>query len=464
MVTLVRFAPSADTGQWRDATPALRAGDHQRPTRPLTPVTPPRSLVLSSGSRGPGRGWTRSFAFIGALGVAVLVVWALLLALLWGYAWFRLGGIDLRALDDDEQDPLGAVGASAPDDAVTVLVTMTEPRDPTRPAEPELAAPVAIVQVGGPRDHAAVLLFPVDLPVSVDEDGVESVAQVHAAGGTELLAEAIIDYTEVRLDHVVTFSVDALPRLVDVVGPIELCMPDGCREVGASQVDAGQRDEDPEVVVRTVAGAVRGVASVLEARSVVTSPIAAMRAIDVVAEEIDTDVSLRGRGLVRLAETLTTSLPISIDTVPTLRHPDTGEFVPLDEPAMVRFHHLQQGTPFEPRELTDELDAYVAGGVRVAVLNGAGVAGLAAHVEAILVAEGLRSVGTGNAPTFERDTTLVAYRPADARVETAAILLAELLGDVDLERLAQDPEFEGTPVDIVVTAGADLAREMDGQQ
>ncbi len=418
-------------------------------------MTPSRSLALSSGPRGPGRAASRALTFVGAVGVALLLVWALVLLLLWGYAWFRLGGIDLRALDD-ETAPLGAAGAQAPADAVTVLVTLTESRDPTRPVEPDLVAPVALVQVGGTRDAAAVLLLPNELQVTVDGQGEQSLDEVHAEGGTDLLAQAVIDYTEVRIDHVVSMTVDAMPRLVDLVGTIEFCLPDGCREADSAAVAAGQRDPDPEVVVRTVAGAVRGAAQAFETRSAARSPLTAKRAIDVVAEEFITDVSLRGRELVRVAETLARSVPIAVDTVPVLRNPSTGALIPLDEAAMVRFQHLRDGTPFEARELTDELSAVVAGGVRIAVLNGAGIDGLAGRVEARLIAEGLRSMGTGNAPTFDQATTVVTYTTGDARIETAAILVAELLDDARLEPVPDPLAFEGEEVDLIVTAGSDL--------
>jgi hypothetical protein len=72
---------------------------------------------------------------------------------------------------------------------------------------------VALVQTGGPRgEDVAVLLLPAQLPVSVDGDAPTPLAQVHAEGGSDLLLRTVVDYTEIDVDHVVTGSVDALPR------------------------------------------------------------------------------------------------------------------------------------------------------------------------------------------------------------------------------------------------------------
>ncbi len=387
--------------------------------------------------------------------MAGVLAWLAVIALLWMYAWFRLGGIDLRALDDDVE-PLGVAGVASPAGTVTVLVALTESRDPTRPVVPDLAAPVALVQVGGGRTDAAVLLLPLEMQLTVEGHGGMDVGEVHQSGGTDSLVQAVLDYTGVNIDHVVALTIDALPELAEIVGTIELCMPEGCRPATGAEVRESLRDSDPERVVRTVAGALRGVATVLETRSAMLSPLAAKRAIDVVATQIDTDVSLRGRELARVAGLLSTSLPLSVDAVPMLRHPVSGEIIPLDEAAAIRFQHLREGTPLQPRDLSEELESLSFAGVRVAVLNGAGIAGLAGRVEAELVAEGLNSIGTGNAPAFERELSLVTYRGGDTLVELAAIMVAELLDGAELERADRPLRFEGDGVDILVTAGAHL--------
>lgn len=407
--------------------------------------------------RGAARLWMRGLAITGITAVGFALAWALLLALLWGYAWFRLGGVDLRSLDGDTP-PLGTEGAMAPPDATTVLVTLTETRDPTRPRDPALAAPVALVQIGGPRDGAAVLLIPIELDVHVDGVGAMTIGDVQVERGADALLQAIIDYTGVRIDHAVTFTVDALPKLVEIVGPIEVCLPaQACHEATAAQAWASQRGDDPVATAHTMAAMVEAVATSLQATSVVRSPLAARRAIDVVASEIDTDISLRGRELLNAAQVLADLPALTVDVIPVVRNPATGNIVPLDEPAAARFQHLRQGTPLGAGDAQDEIDGLLFHGLRIAVLNGAGIEGLAAHVQAQLHDAGVRTVGTGNAPVFDRMHTLVTYDASDPRVETAALRLAQLIEPWDAEPAEQPLTFDGDEVDIVVIAGASSA-------
>ncbi len=418
----------------------------------------PRNLSIRRGRQRP---WLRRITFVVIALVVAALVWALLLGALWGYAWARLGGIDLRSLDGDVE-PLGVDGAVAPQGTTNVLVTLTELRDPTRPVEPGLRADVALVQVGGPRQDPVVLLLPVDLSMGVDGHGLMTLAEIQVEGGSDLLTRAVVDYTGVRVDHVVSLSVEALPRLVDAIGEVELCLPEGCRSVTGAQVAAGQFDDDPVHVARVVAGTVRGVARAFDGSSTWRSPLTARRAVDVVAEQVETDVALRGRALLDLAQVLAQPVSPVIDVVPVLRHPRTGAIVPLDEPAELRFQQLRDGTPLQPGSGDDELRVLVLRDVTIAVFNGAGIQGLAASVQDRLRDAGVPTVGTGNAPSFAQDRSLVTYRSGDDRIELAAIHVAELLGDVDLEPVDRPPTFEGEDVDIAVTAAADLVDDEDG--
>src|SRR5690625_1808651 len=191
--------------------------------------------MFSSARRAPRRWWRRGLGIVVALLLVIVVGWALILGGLWIYSWFQLGGLDLQATDEDVA-ALGSLGAQAPQGATTALVAMTGPRDPTIPSEPDLVGPVAIVQDSPTRDTLAVLLLPPELPVVVDELGRTSLREVHDQGGEDLLARAVIDYTEIALDHVVSVTEDAIPRLIDVLGEVELCTMTGCSPVSEQQV------------------------------------------------------------------------------------------------------------------------------------------------------------------------------------------------------------------------------------
>lgn len=130
---------------------------------------------------------------------------------------------------------------------------------------------------------------------------------------------------------------------------------------------------------------------------------------------------------------------------------------------MVRFQRLRDGSPLEVDEdVEEELRGEVIQGIEVAVLNGAGVDGLAGQIQRRIEDEGFDVVGTGNAASFDRTTTIVAFGPEPDAVATAAVLLAERLGDeIEVQALDEPPRFEGDAIDILVTVGADLAPEED---
>jgi hypothetical protein len=427
------------------------------PTRMLDrqvpdPVT---GSPFASARRAPTRVWRRTVRLVAALVVVVAITWAAVIGALWVYAWFQLGGLDLRATDGEDES-LGSVGAQAPDGATTVLVALTEPRDPTVPGEPELAGPVAIVQFGGGREVPAVLLLPTELPVSVEGLGTAPLDEVHLEGGEDLLARAVIDYAEVRIDHVVSLTVDALPGLVDVLGEVERCTTTTCTPTSAQEVREIQELEDPNELVAELSTVVRGIGTAMDTGSTIRSPLKAKRAIDVVADEIRTDVSLRGTVLLDLAETFADIGRLEVDDIPLFRNPNSGELVPLEEPVMVRFERLRDGSSLADAVEEDDVEAMVTEMVEVAVLNGAGTAGLAAEIQARLQAAGFVVTGTGNAPTFDRPRTVVSYGPEPVTTEVAAVVLAEQLGGAQLEALDQPPLFEGEPVDILVVVGEDL--------
>ncbi|WP_052666143.1 LCP family protein [Nitriliruptor alkaliphilus] len=425
-------------------------------------MTGSRSLTFSTARRPQRRRWVR--VVVGLLIVALLAVVLLALSggLLWAYAWARLGGTELPSLAAEGDEALGAGGATSPEGTTTVLIALTPPRDATDPAGVPLAGPVALVQVGGPRgDDAAVLVLPSQLPVSVEGEAPMTLAQVHAAGGPDVLLRTVVDYTEIDVDHVVIASETTLPQLVEALGPIEVCTT-GCTTVDHAQATttlAGLLTDDaaPADVARAldeVAALLRGLGAATDPVGAITSPLASKRVIDIIAADVTTDANLRGGALLPLAEQLSTTGAVAIVQLPGVVNPDTGRLLVLPEQAATRFAVLREGGV--PEASADDDEAAFLAAATVSVQNGTGTAGYAADLEAQLSALGVRVVGTENAPTFDVERTQVIYGPDDPAVEAAAILIARELGDVDLVADERQPTFEGEPVSIRVIGGADL--------
>jgi hypothetical protein len=416
-------------------------------------VTGSRSSLSLSPSR-QRRGSSRPLTILLGVLLTAVAIWAVVVGVIYIHAWLQLGPDDVPTLTDEEAAALDAEGATAPDDATTVLVVLTEDRDPTVPREPALVGSPVLVQTGGSREGAAALILPQELAVMVEGEGERSLAQVQAAGGADLLVRTLRDHTGVRIDHVVSAASDVVPRLVDELGPVEVCTSAGCARPSAEELRAELDVADDRDRVRLTADVLRAVAGELGTAWAVTAPVDAWRLTELLARDVRTDASLRPGELFAVADALATETALEVDQLPLVVNPQSGGIVPLLEPAQVRYGHLRNGTSFAGVDGEAEEEDLLRG-VEVAVLNGAGVDGLAGQVEVLLQASGFRVAGTGNAPSFGRDATTISYREDDPIAELAAVRLAELLDGAQLDPVARDLTFEGEPVDVQVIVGAD---------
>ena len=397
-------------------------------------------------------------AVIGAVILALL--WGALVGALWLVGSNQMKGAPIAALRDDVL-MLGAAGARAPEDSRTVLLLMVDEIDPTIPRPPPLVAPPVILQFGGDRELPAALVLPESIEVLVDGRGLMRFDEIQRELGADRLARAVIDYTEVRLDHVVAVSTEALPRLVGLLGPLEVCGGWGCEEPTPDDVRAWQRDEDPAFVLARGAAVMRAVAGSVDASLFVRSPFLGREVVSVLAGQVVTDVDLSIRRLVELAPGVSEPVRLDVDRLPMVRNPATGELVVLEESAMIRFQRLREGLPFEAIDPAEDVER-LRTVTDVAVLNGAGVAGLAALYEAELRSAGFVVVGTGNDVRFDRQRTVINYLRGDRDAEPVAFLLAEQLPTAEIVAVDGPLLFEGEPVAIVVLLGRDLTEPAGG--
>jgi hypothetical protein len=389
------------------------------------------------------------------IGAVILsALWAVFVGILWLLGSNQMRGVPVAALRDDVM-MLGASGARAPVDATTVLLLMVDPLDPTVPRPSPLAGPPVILQVGGQRDIPAALVLPASIEVVVDGRGLMRLDEIQRELGADRLAQAIIDYTEVRLDHVVVVSTDALPSLIRLLGPLEVCGGWGCDEPTPDDVRAWQRDPDPQVVINRSAAVLRALAADLDRSLFIRRPLLGREVVGVLAGQVVTDVDLTIGRLLDLGPALGVPTRIDIDRLPMVTNPTTGDLVVLEESAMIRFQRLREGLPFEAID-PDEDVARLRTITPVAVLNGAGVAGLASLYAAQLRSAGFVIIGTGNDARFDRDRTVINYLRGDREAEPVAFLIAETLPSAEIQAVDGPLTFEGAPVPIVVILGRDL--------
>jgi hypothetical protein len=206
---------------------------------------------------------------------------------------------------------------------------------------------------------------------------------------------------------------------------------------------------------------IRGLAAAFEPALFIRSPLVGREVVGVLTRQMVTDVDLSVRRLLELAPGLGVPIRLDIDGLPRVRNPSTGELVVLEESAMIRFQRLRDGLPFEAIDPTDDV-ARLKTVTDVAVLNGAGVAGLASLYAAELRSAGFVVIGTGNDARFDRERTVINYLRGDREAEPVAFLLAETLPSAVIEAVDGPLAFEGAPVAIVVIIGRDLTTQPGG--
>jgi hypothetical protein len=356
---------------------------------------------------------------------------------------------------------LGASGARAPADATTVLLLLVEPLDPTVLRPSPLAGPPVILQVGAGRELPAALVLPATAAVLVDGRGLMRFEDIQRELGADRLAQAIIDYSEVRLDHVVVMSTEALPALIRLLGPLEVCGGWGCEEPTPDDVRAWQRDPDPAVVLNRSAAVLRALAADLDRSLFIRRPLLGREIVGILAGQVVTDVDLPIRRLLELSPGLGVPTRIDIDRIPMVTDPTSGALVVLEESAMIRFQRLREGLAFEAID-PDEDIARLRTITPIAVLNGAGVPGLAALFEAELLSGGFIVAGTGNDTRFDREQTVINYRRGDVEAEPVALLVAGQLPGAVLEPVDRELLLDGRPVSIVVILGRDRTMQPGG--
>jgi hypothetical protein len=256
------------------------------------------------------------------------------------------------------------------------------------------------------------------------------------------MVQAIRDLSGIEINHVMEITFGGFRDLVDAVGGVQLCLdepisdrdagidlPAGCQRldgvdalgfVRVRKIDNDlQRIQRQQEFVRALAGEVASV-------STLTNPARLTALARDSGQAVRVDQSMGPIALARLAigvRGLGNGASVS-NTVPADPRTTSGGAEVLElavNEAEALFAAHRNGSIFDRIEppLDDE-DAIRPEDVRVTVLNGAGVGGLAGSVGEDLTARGFEVVEIGNAD--RREVTIVQHGPGE---EAAARLVAE---------------------------------------
>lgn len=402
----------------------------------------------------PRRGWGRWVRRLLLLAVVVPLVVGLAAG---AYAFVRLG-----------REPVEGLAAAGTQFNVLVVgsdsragLSREERRElRTGSAGGNRADTLFVLSVRG--GDAAMLAFPRDLYVTRCDGSQGRINAALGVGGPSCLVRTVADLSGIPVHGFMTVSFGGFRDIVDAVGGVQMCLdepiadrdagidlPAGCQRLSGPDalgyVRVRKIDNDLERIERQqqFLGAL---ADELVSPSTLLNPLRLFPTAGSTAEALTVDQRMGPIDLGRVAlgiRGLTGGGAVS-RTVPTQPTTIGGASVlqQIDTEAPALYAAFRDGTIF-----AEGGDGLARSDVRVVVLNGTSVSGLAGQTADRLEAAGYQVADVGNAPA--REVTTVRYPPGQ---EPAARLVA---GDVPSEVTLEETS-EVTSVTLVL--GTDATR------
>jgi LCP family protein required for cell wall assembly len=440
--------------------------------------------VARGGRPGRGPDWRRVLLFVGAtLGLFGILGAGTVGALVW-YGERQVNRIDVDGMADPD--------AQRVNDVLNVLLVGSDSREGltreqlralgTEDHGGRLTDTIMLLHLDPSREKVALLSFPRDLLVTRC-DGSRGRINVaygigvrEGVGGPTCLVQTVGNLTGIPIHHYAEVDFAGFIRVVDTVGGVTMYFEEPLRDRAAGlDVPAGcvhldgvralgfvrarkALDSDFGRIARQQRFIGELIDKVTSAGILLNVP-RLFALVEAVASSIDADENLSLSDMRRMAFSLRgiTSDGVDMRTVPAhSRRIGGAAYVVADEDeAEALFAAFRTGELFPDVGTEAPRPVGIADVPPLVILNGAGVAGLAAQAQEALEAHGFRVEDTGNTTAFGHDATVV-YHPAD-RIEEAE-LLAQALPQARLvaERYAggQDVDTSG-PITVVLGSSFD---------
>lgn len=419
--------------------------------------------VMAAGGRR--RRWPRRL-------VMVLVV-LLAVPLLWGWA---LGTHALGSMQREAVPSLSAGGSGR----MNVLLTGSDSRaDLTAEERQDLATGQAagertdvIMVLSVTNNSAELLAFPRDLWVTRCDGSVGRINAALSLGGTTCLVDTVEELSGIPVHHAMAIDFGGFRDLVDAVGGVRMCtdkdlvdpkagldLQAGCHHMDGRTalgfVRTRQLDSDLQRIERQQQFLGALVTTVMTPENLLV-PWRAWEVAGAGGSVITADQDLGMLDMLRLgrgARALAGAVePQIVPATPDNRN-GAAVLIPDLAAAEELFAPLRTGRAPDDRNDADPTSAVTPSQVRVAVLNGTDIAGLAGRTADRLAAEGFDVTVVANGPPTAR--TQLAHASGGAAA-AAAVDAALADGAVTTEAATVGDLALPEDVDVVVMAGPEL--------
>ncbi len=462
----------------------------------------PDAGVLPTSARRPRRRLARVLSWI-AVSTAVLIVAMAGL----GYAALNHYDGNIQRIKGVLSLPGGSKPAEAPRNAQNVLIVGSDTRGNEAPGTGfqgtgatfvtgQRSDTVILAHLYGGSDKVQMVSFPRDSYVAIPSFTNPMTGKVtpehhaklnsaFAIGGPALLVATIERLSGIRVDHYLQIDFTGFQSMVNKLGGVDVCLSQPAHDKYTGiNLDAGKHHIDGTVAlafVRQRYGLPNGdidrikrqqqflgamVRKVLSAGTLL-NPLKLNSFLNVATASLKTDEALTGADLRNLALRLRgfSAGGVLFSTIPV---GDTGairnreEVVLIDEQKAAPFfdalrRDVAPGTPAaEPSgtQAAGQNLLVAPSAVRVAVYNGAGVAGLGRRAAADLTGVGFTVVGTPTNRGSGNAATTVYYGPDKA--DSARTLAAALPGAT-----VQEDATLGRVLEVVIGSGYSGAKQVN---
>ena len=337
-----------------------------------------------------------------------------------------------------------------------------------------------LIHLSAKQDKALLVSFPRDLYVEVPGSGMGKINTAFAKGGPALTIATVEKLTDIRIDHYIEVNFGGFQKMVDALDGVEVCLPEAAKEKDSGiDLPAGKSIvKGPQALafVRQRKGLPRGdidrigrqqqfLGAMLRratSKGILLRPDRLLGFLNTVTDSIQVDNKLTFNTLKDLALRLKDLDPAKVTfvTVPIdrLAKRNGQSVILMDEIGAeqlftsIREDDKVPGASEAPAAAPNNL-IVAPSRVRVRVLNGAGIKGLAARAADDIRKVGFKIVDTGNADATNYEDTIVRHGPD--REDSARTLAAAVPG----AKLQLDQSMRGS-VELVVGRNYNGAREV----